>query len=280
MTDAEHRARPDDLAASVALAKEGDRAALARVVRAVQPDVYRLALRFLWHPQDAEDATQEILIRVFTRLSTFRGDSSFRTWVYRVASNALLTIKKSRAEHRVMNFESFAEDLDRGLSDRTYTPPENVEKALVLEEIKVGCTLAMLLCLDRPHRLAYILGEILELDHREAASILEIQPATFRKRLSRARARITGLMQAKCGLFDRNNACRCHRRAETAIQLGRVDPHHLLFASAAEQARRFPSVLEKIRELEGARRAAALYRSNQTPEARGEFTDVVLKLLK
>lgn len=280
MANAEHRARHDDLAASVALAREGDRAALERVVRAVQPDVYRLALRFLWHPHDAEDATQEILVRVFTRLSTFRGESSFRTWVYRVASNTLLTIKKSRAEQPALSFESFAEDLDRGLSDRPYTPPKHVDQALVLEEIKVGCTLAMLLCLDRPHRLAYILGEILELDHREAASILEIRPATFRKRLSRARASITGLMRAKCGLFDRNNACRCHRRADTAIELGRVDPHRLLFASAAEQARRFPLVLEKIRELEDARRTAALYRSNQTPEAREDFCGVVLKLLE
>jgi len=64
------------------------------VIVAVQSDVYGLALRFLWHPQDAEDATQEILIRVITGLGNFRGDSVFRTWVYRIACIKLLTLRK------------------------------------------------------------------------------------------------------------------------------------------------------------------------------------------
>ena len=75
----------------VARARGGDAAALESVVAAVEKDVRRLALRFLWNPQDAEDAAQEILVRIVTGLEGFRGDSSFRTWVYRVACNALLS---------------------------------------------------------------------------------------------------------------------------------------------------------------------------------------------
>jgi RNA polymerase sigma factor (sigma-70 family) len=249
----------------VARARSGDRVALESVIRVVQPEVHGLALRFLWHPEDAEDATQEILIRVITGLGTFRGESRFRTWVYRVACNALLTLRRKRMERRSMTFDEFGDDLATGLSDDPPRAEPEPDESLLLEEVKIGCTLALLLCLDRNHRLAYILGEILELDHHEAGGILEITPATFRKRLSRARQRITSFMVARCGLVNPANACRCQRRVARAIALGRVDPAHLLFASAREQARRFPQVLTEIRRLEETRRAAALYRSHLLP---------------
>src|SRR5438309_10749662 len=106
-----------DLEIEVRLAQEGDRRALASVIRAIQKDVYNLALRFLWHPQDAEDASQEVLIRIVTGLSCFRGEIRFRTWVYRVACNKLLTLRKQRMEEQAVSFEEFGEDLARGLSD-------------------------------------------------------------------------------------------------------------------------------------------------------------------
>jgi RNA polymerase sigma factor (sigma-70 family) len=255
------------LEAEVARAREGDRNALEGVVRAVQRDVYGVALRFFWHPQDAEDATQEILVRVITGLGGFHGESSFRTWVYRVACNTLLALGRKRMEERSRSFAEFAEDLSSGLSDDPPDQEYGAEQDLLLEEVKIGCTLAMLLCQDRNHRLAYVLGEILELDHQEAAGVLEISPAAFRKRLSRARADITSFMIARCGLVNPANACRCRRRVATAVDLRRVDPANLLFASSLEQARRFPEVLGKIRQLEETRRAAALYRSHPRPQS-------------
>src|SRR5712691_4799157 len=267
------------LALEVARDKGGDRDALESVLRAVQQDVYGVALRFLWHPQDAEDATQEILIRVITGLGGFRGDSSFRTWVYRVACNTLLTLRKQRMEQRSMSFEEFAEDLARGLSDDPLQVERDVEQELLLEEVKIGCTLAMLLCLDRNHRLAYILGEIVELDHHEAAEVLEITPAAFRKRLSRARASITSFMTSRCGLVNPANACRCRRRVATAIDLGRVHPAKLLFASSLDHAKRFPQVLVKIRRLEEIRRVAALYRSHPDPKPSEAFVSWLRKVV-
>jgi len=241
--------------------------------------VYGVALRFLWHPQDAEDATQEILIRVITGLGGFRGDSGFRTWVYRVACNTLLTLRKQRMEQRSISFEEFAEDLVRGLSDDPLEVEHDVEQELLLEEVKIGCTLAMLLCLDRNHRLAYILGEIVELDHHEAAEVLEITPAAFRKRLSRARASITSFMTSRCGLVNPANACRCRRRVATAIDLGRVHPAKLLFASSLDHAKRFPQVLVKIRRLEEIRRVAALYRSHPDPKPSEAFVSWLRKVV-
>ena len=70
-------------------ARIGDKGALQDLVRASQDSIYTLALRFLINPDDARDATQEILILMITRLSTFEGRSAFRTWVYRITVNYL-----------------------------------------------------------------------------------------------------------------------------------------------------------------------------------------------
>ena len=267
----------EPLEAEVARAQNGDRAALESVLRGVQNDVYNLALRFLWHPQDAEDATQEILVRVLTGLGGFRGESAFRTWVYRVACNALLAARKRGMEQQPLSFDAFAEDLEHGLADRA---DDDVENQLLLEEVKIGCTLAMLLCLDRERRIAYIVGEILELDHNEAAEVLEVSPDVFRKRLSQARAAIVSFMQSRCGLVEPANACRCRKRVDTAVALGRIDPAKLLFASSQRQAREFPQVLAEIRRLEGTRRAAALYRSHPQCAPPDRFAAWLKKVLE
>ena len=246
----------------VAAALDGDREALGRVVGSIQPLIYRLALRFFGHPQDAEDASQEALIQIVTRLDRFEGRSALTTWAYRVATNKYLSMARMRNERHAMTFEEFDQDLAAVPLNAKLPSIQDVDNQLLLEEAKIGCTLAMLLCLDRGHRMAYVLGEIMEMDHQAGAEILDITPTAFRKRLQRARSRITDLMRARCGLFDPENACRCRLRVPVAIDLGRIDPHDLLYVSSAEQARRFPQVLHVIRSLDEAERAGALYRSH------------------
>src|SRR5215210_7595490 len=90
-------------------ALDGDRDALDALVRALQGDIYRLAQRMLWNREDAEDATQDILVRVVTRLAQFDGRSWIKTWVYRIAVNYLLDVKKSSVERLHLSFERFAE---------------------------------------------------------------------------------------------------------------------------------------------------------------------------
>jgi len=260
-------------------AQAGDRAALEGVVREIQPRMYGLALRFLWHPDDAQDATQEILVRIVTKLGSFRGESGFGTWAFQVACNTLRTLRRQRMERPEMSIEAFAADLATGLSDQPVATTPPVEESLLWEEVKIGCTTAMLLCLDREHRLAYILGEILELDHRTAAAALEVTPDAYRQRLARARAAIVGLMKARCGLAHPENPCRCRRRVATAMARGHLDPGRLLFARSAEQARRFPEVLEEIRRLEEMQRAAALQRSHFLPPPSQEFAEWLRRLI-
>jgi RNA polymerase sigma factor (sigma-70 family) len=168
-------------------AAEGNSAALERVVAEVRHDVYRLALRMLWHPQDAEDATQEALTRIVTRIGSYRGEAAFHTWAYRVAANHILNLRKSRVEQENLTFRRFADQLEEGLTD---PDPAMLDSALLAEEVKLGCTLGMLLCFDREHRLAYVLSDVFDLPSAEAAFICGVTPATFRKRASRARAQL------------------------------------------------------------------------------------------
>lgn len=261
-----------DLEELVARASAGDRAALEAIVKQIQKPVYNLALRMLWRPADAEDASQEILIRVITRLNSYRGESAFTTWVYRVAANYLLTTRRRRAEQARLTFEAFGADLDEGLSDGS------VDVAAEVEEVRIGCTQGMLLCLERPQRLAYILGEILEMNGVEAAAILEIEPAAFRKRLSRARAAVRAFMQRKCGIVNPDNHCRCARRVNRAVEVGRVEPANLLFAGHARGESQ-QQIEQAIRSLDRLQRAAALYRSHPDYSAPASLTAALRELV-
>jgi len=269
-----------DLEALVVRARDGDRDALEAVVERIRHRIYNLALRMLWHPADAEDATQEILVRIVTRLGSFRGESAFTTWTYRVAANSLLTTRKRRAEREELTFERFAEQLDEGLAPAVPDPAVEVEHRLLVEEMKIGCTQGMLLCLDRDHRLAYILGDIFALNSTEAAEVAGVSPATFRKRLSRARARLHGFMERKCGLVNPANPCRCARRIDHAVTAGRIDPERLLFATHPATHFSNEGTRDAIREIEGLHSAAELLRGHPEFAAPGAATDVLRVLLK
>lgn len=253
------------LEALAARAVAGERDAVHKLVTALQPGIYQLAVRMLWQREDAEDATQEILVRVVTRLSKFDGRSRLTTWVWRVASNYLLDVKKSPVERRRLDFVAFAEDLATGGSD---AGPAEAERSLLVEEVKIGCTLAMLQCLDRPHRLAYVLAEILELAPSEAALALAIEPAALRKRLQRAREQVEAFTRANCGLVDDAAACRCNRRVDAARRCGRVDPQALQFARAPVS---FAEVRAVVRRAEAGRVALAVHRSSQPADAGIDF---------
>ena len=235
----------------------GDRDALDRLVRALQGDIYGLALRMLWNREDAEDATQEILVRTATRLSQFDFRSKLKTWVYRIAVNYILDVKKSPVEQMNLNFQRFGADLVEGLSS---DGPADSERSVLVEEVKIGCTLGMLQCLDRPHRLAYVIGEILDLSGPESAEALGISPELFRKRLQHARTAIEAFTRAHCGLASNSAACTCHRRVPAAIRLGRVRPDALDFAA---QPSSYQETRELVRRADEARWALQVHRTSR-----------------
>ncbi len=209
---------------------KGNRDALDDLIRRHQHWIFNIALRMVLNPQDAEDVTQEILIKVITKLSTFRGTSAFRTWLYRIVKNHVLNMKERELEKVVISFDQYGKALDDtpdlDLPDERSLP---VELKVIVEEAKIGCMMGMLLCLDREQRLVYILGEVFEVTSELGAAILEISSDNFRQKLSRSRKHLVSFMNEKCGLINKANPCRCERKTSSFINLGYVDPHNLKF---------------------------------------------------
>jgi RNA polymerase sigma factor (sigma-70 family) len=221
---------PDDLR-DVRLAQAGSREALEALVGRHQRWIYNLVLRMVYLSQDAEDATQEILIKLMTKLSTFQGSSSFRTWLYRIACNHVLNMKRGRAEERRWTFVEYGAALD-GTPDRELPDPSAVpaDVRLLVEEAKIGCTSGMLLCLDREQRLIYVLGAIFAVTDGVGADVMGISRDAFRQKLSRARRDLHRFMHGQCGLINPANPCRCARKTRGFMEAGFVDPANLLFA--------------------------------------------------
>jgi len=253
---------------------DGDADALDALVRALQSDIYGLSLRMLWNREDAEDATQEILVRVVTRLGQFNFRSLLKTWAYRVAVNYILDVKKSPTERLHMNFESFAENLTEGLD---VEGPDQTEHSVLIEEVKVGCTLAMLQCLDRPHRLAYILGEIMDLAGPESAEALDISPDLFRKRLQHARAAILTFTRSYCGLASEAAPCACNKQVASAVRTGRIDMHMLTFAGTAAS---FDQTRAMVRQVDEARWAMEVHRTSHPRSSSVDFARRLLDTLE
>lgn len=233
----------------------GDRKSLELVVLEIKDLVYNLSLKLLLFSEDAKDATQEILIKVITHLSTFRGQSQFKTWVYRIATNYLINFKGKKSLEFAIPFDDYAVLIDSGQSNVVRYTKNEGELSLLEEEVKVSCTQGLLLCLNTTDRLVYILSEILEFNSNEGAEILEITPENFRKKLSRSRKKIRHFLNDKCGLVNANNPCRCNKKIDFLIQQNIVDPKKLRFA---EFTKRSIDLVNQIGDLE---KSVALYRS-------------------
>ena len=247
---------PEDLDC-VRRAQGGDREALEQLIARHQRWIYNIVLRMLYQPQDAEDTTQEILIKLITKLSTFEGRSSFRTWLYRIAVNHVLNVKR-RAWEEHLDFAEYGRGLDE-TPDMDLPDPHSVpaDVQLIVQEAKIGCTSGMLLCLDREQRLVYILGEIFGVTDLVGAELLDIGRDSFRQKLARARRDLHAFMHDKCGLVNTANPCRCAKKTQGFARAGYLNPEKLLFArerivSVHQVAARKCDDLEALDEAYGA----------------------------
>jgi RNA polymerase sigma factor (sigma-70 family) len=212
-------------------AQQGSREALELLIARHQGWIYNIVVRMVYNPHDAEDATQEILIKLLTTLATFEGRSRFRTWLYRIVVNHVLNMKRTRSEAWGWTFQKYGDGLasapDENLPDPR-TVPADVK--LLVDEARIGCSSGMLLCLDRQQRLVYILGEIFGITDVVGSELLDISRDNFRQKLSRARRDLHSFMHDRCGLVNQANPCRCAKKTQAFMRAGYVDPRSLLFA--------------------------------------------------
>jgi RNA polymerase sigma factor (sigma-70 family) len=220
-----------ELSILIGQATAGDKAALETVLASIQDLVFNLSLRMLGTFHDAEDASQDILLKIMTHLSSFKGESSFTTWVFRIAMNHLKDYKKHMFAQFPLSFEFYGDDIQNGKIQDVPDLTQNVEKAILAEELKLSCTNVMLQCLDPESRCVFILGTMFQVDSRIAGDILGITPDAYRQRLSRIRKKMADFLSEYCGEYGKGT-CHCASRINYAIQNHRIAPDRLDFTTA------------------------------------------------
>jgi RNA polymerase sigma factor (sigma-70 family) len=238
-------------------ARQGDQVALERLVRHIRTPIYNLAVRMLGNSADAEDATQEIIIKISTHIRNFRGESRFSTWYRRVATNHLLNMRKHIAKQQSLSLNDLP---DHTLAAQVSSTPADIDPSPWLGEAKIACMQAMLLRVSRAQRAVYILGDILGLASKQAAEILDITPEAYRKRLSRARQNLRDFVQLNCGLARPGNPCRCWREMKTAIEKKVSDSAYPLARLCGDNE----EVLRGMAQMEELSRATVLFRTHPT----------------
>lgn len=208
----------------------GSQAALETLLTRHSAWIYNLAVRMTGNHHDAEDATQEVLIKIATRLSTFKGTAGFRTWVYRIVKNDILSLLRRERKRPVDSFTQYGMGIDN-TPDMDIPDPNSIpaDLALLAEEVQVLCMMGMLLCLTPEQRFVFVLGELFGATDAFGSEILEIERSAYRKRLSRARLRVYNFMKEKCSLIHPDNPCQCGRKLKALIDDGAVSPGELRF---------------------------------------------------
>jgi len=221
----------DEIAETELIARslQGDRRSLEALVLRHQSWIYNIALRMVYDPAAAEDVTQEVLIKVITKLGTFDpSKAAFRTWLYRLVVNHIINAKRSRNE-AAMEEALRGEGYDRfveGLPDRRLTAQPGAE--LYQEEVKMACVQCLLFSLSRRERIIFILGVVFGVPDTVGSEMCDVSRANFRKILSRSRSRIHTFFQDRCSLLDEKNPCRCAYFLSPLVRSGMIDTEDLL----------------------------------------------------
>ncbi|MBS5144814.1 MAG: sigma-70 family RNA polymerase sigma factor [Butyricicoccus pullicaecorum] len=168
----------------IARAKKGEIAAFESLMTAYENRVYTLALRSTGSEQDAADITQEVFLRAWKSLDSFRGDSSLSTWLYRVTSNLCVDFARKRAAEGNMASIDDTESPAASIPDlsRAIQPEQAAENQELREELQYA-----LAQLSEEHRRVVLLRDVAGLTYTEIARTLELEEGTVKSRLARAR---------------------------------------------------------------------------------------------
>lgn len=171
---------------------DGDVNAFEQLMHAHEKTVYNLALRSLGNPQDAEDVTQEVFLKAYRSLSSFRGDSKFSVWLYRIVSNLCLDFlrAKSRRPAQSLTVEDDEGEVDElEIPDEHFSPEKLLDRKLTRESVQRG-----LASLPDDARQILLLRELKGLSYEEIADVLGLEPGTVKSRIFRARKRLCAFL--------------------------------------------------------------------------------------
>jgi RNA polymerase sigma factor (sigma-70 family) len=222
--------------ALVGQACAGSRQAMEKLVKLHQRFIYNVALKLVRDADDAADLTQEILIKMVTKLSLYNGTSSFRTWLYRIVTNHFISSRRKKTEKDVFSFNKLGVEIDQLHDSEDMSLEEQLQYSDHITHVRNNCMSSMLLCLDRQQRVVFVLGGVFNIKSTIASALLDITPENFRKQLSRAKANLFQFMDHKCGLINPENPCRCFKKTKGFIKEGKIDPATQTFKQEYQQS--------------------------------------------
>ena len=171
---------------------QGDVNAFEKLVTEYEKGVYAIALRMTGNPEDASDMTQEAFIKAYNSLQSFRGDSKFSVWLYRIASNVCLDFLRSRSRKPTVSLsveDDEGEETQLDVADESQSPELLLERSLTRDAVQRG-----LQALAPDYRQILLLREIQGLSYEENADVLRIEVGTVKSRIFRARKRLCAFL--------------------------------------------------------------------------------------
>jgi len=178
----------------------GDTQAFERLVEENEKKVYALALRMVGSPEDAQDIAQESFVKAYTSLGSFRGESRFSVWLYRLTYNICIDFIRRRRRNQTVALTVTDEDGETAELDipDERCSPEAVVETRQLRKVLAECVEA----LPGHHREIIVMREITGLSYQDMAQALGISEGTVKSRLARARRKLAALLLAHPG-FDK-----------------------------------------------------------------------------
>lgn len=170
----------------------GDTNAYEALVREYEKNVYNLALRMTGNSEDAYDMSQEAFIKAYNSLTSFRGDSKFSVWLYRIVSNVCLDFLRSRNRRPTSSLSmenDDGEEVELDIADEEQTPEKLLERGLTRDAVRRG-----LLSLPDDHRQILLLREIEGLSYDEISEALGLEVGTVKSRIFRARKKLCAFL--------------------------------------------------------------------------------------
>lgn len=184
----------------VTRAKQGDQSAFEQLVRDNEKRIYNLTLRMVSDPEDALDLSQEAFLNAWKGLASFKGDSAFSTWLYRLASNACLDFLRSKKRRQDTTGSPLSlddEDAPPPPSDDSSRPDLQLERKERSQALHRGLD-----ALPPHHRQILVMRELSGLSYQEISQVLDLDLGTVKSRLTRARTALKKILSEDGNFFS------------------------------------------------------------------------------
>lgn len=258
-------------------ALNGDKKAIEYLIKQVQDQIFNIAVYFTGDFELAKDCTQEILIRIVSKLGQVEKPEKFENWSYTIATNFLRNFIRGASKFKGVSFEAMQAESSRHYEKQFSDNHLLDDTPELIYELKVSCTLAMLMCLGKEDRILFILSNLLGFNSKKLGEILVEKPDTIRKRLSRANKKMKNFIENNCGLLNKNAPCHCKQRANYAILQKRLFVGRYYFQNP-EFLNDNQLISDKIQKMNSLEDVGEIFKNNPNYTLKESLLDRVYKI--